>query len=562
MGTIAMEVAMHSHLNQEAGAPKSPNHEDTEKGSLHNGFSSVEHGEVTNDALREMHPTFTPRQVDIISLGSNTGSAIFIGLGKGLSSAGPAGLFLAYLIVCVGVWANVQNLSEMTIAFPGSSNFINYTMRWVDPSLAFGAGVAEWLGWTATFAAEASFFVILIDFWAQGAIPQAALLSIFLVLCLTIFLLPTKYFGWVQYIGSIVKIILFLLLLVLSIALIGGAGPNGRVHTGEYWRELPAFKNGFAGFSNASLLAIWAVGDQVFIGLLGSEAQSPRFSMARAANLVPGRLALMYLASSIMVGLLVPGNDDRLLSGSGATTSPFVIAVQDAGIAGLPHLINAGIVVGIIAIALESIFLPSRVLRTMALERLLPISLAKLDHRGRPRWTLLITAAAATFLTYLALNNGGAEALNWFISITSTSYFINWAVIALASMRFRAAVTAQKLPILDEPYAWKSKLYPLCPLISLTVSIFLLACCLAAAIQPLEGDGFTAYNFFIYMVGLIIIVGAGVVHKLVSRTKWQDPAAADCQSGRHELKAEELRLLDEYYKKSRARRVASYFRVW
>lgn len=34
----------------------------------------------------------------------------------------------------------------MTIAFPTSGNYIDYADRWVDPALAFGAGLAEWIG--------------------------------------------------------------------------------------------------------------------------------------------------------------------------------------------------------------------------------------------------------------------------------------------------------------------------------------------------------------------------------------------------------------------------------
>ena len=55
-------------------------------------------------------------------------------------------MLMAYLIVCSLVWAILQTLSEMTIAFPTSGNFVDYADRWVDPSLAFGAGLAEWLG--------------------------------------------------------------------------------------------------------------------------------------------------------------------------------------------------------------------------------------------------------------------------------------------------------------------------------------------------------------------------------------------------------------------------------
>ena len=55
-------------------------------------------------------------------------------------------MLVAYLIVCFGVWANVQSLIEMTILYPTSGNFVDYAGRWVDPAVAFGAGFAEWLG--------------------------------------------------------------------------------------------------------------------------------------------------------------------------------------------------------------------------------------------------------------------------------------------------------------------------------------------------------------------------------------------------------------------------------
>jgi hypothetical protein len=61
-------------------------------------------------------------------------------------------MFFAYLMVCSGVWANLQSLGEMTIAFPTSGNYVDYAGRWVDPALAFAAGFAEWLGELGTSA--------------------------------------------------------------------------------------------------------------------------------------------------------------------------------------------------------------------------------------------------------------------------------------------------------------------------------------------------------------------------------------------------------------------------
>lgn len=39
---------------------------------------------------------------------------------------------------------------------------------------------------------------------------------------------------------------MFLIIIVTSLAVTLGAGPNGKVHHGDTWTRLPAFKNGFA----------------------------------------------------------------------------------------------------------------------------------------------------------------------------------------------------------------------------------------------------------------------------------------------------------------------------
>lgn len=64
--------------------------------------------------------------------------------------------------------------------------------------------------------------------------------------CLVIFLLPNTVFAWFEYVTSLIKIFLFLIIITLSLALVLGAGPNGYVHHGQTWTELPAFLNGFS----------------------------------------------------------------------------------------------------------------------------------------------------------------------------------------------------------------------------------------------------------------------------------------------------------------------------
>ena len=137
---------------------------------------------------------------------------------------------------------------------------------------------------------------------------------------------------------------------------------------------------------------------------MGGEAENPRFSMGRATNLVPYRVGFIYMACIVFITLLVPSNADQLLGGSGVTASPFVIAIQSVGIPVVSDLVNAGIMCGILAIAAESVYLSSRVLRTMAHQRLLPGWVAKVDSKGRPRRSLYITCGMAVVFTYMNLS--------------------------------------------------------------------------------------------------------------------------------------------------------------
>lgn len=116
------------------------------------------------------HRSITPRQIHMISLGGQIGAGLFISTGKNLRDGGPAGIFLAFAVVCSCVFAVLQTVSEMTIAFPVSGNFIEYADRFVDPALAFAAGMSMWLGWTAIVAAEATFFATIVNYWAQNSI--------------------------------------------------------------------------------------------------------------------------------------------------------------------------------------------------------------------------------------------------------------------------------------------------------------------------------------------------------------------------------------------------------
>lgn len=92
--------------------------------------------------------------------------------------------------------------------------------------------------------------------------------------------------------------------------------------------------DGFKGFCSVFVTAAFAYSGTELVGLAAAETDNPRKTLPRATKQVFWRVAFFYIVSLLLVGFLVPYDDDRLLNGSGATASPFVIAIQDAGIKG------------------------------------------------------------------------------------------------------------------------------------------------------------------------------------------------------------------------------------
>ncbi|CAI7602363.1 unnamed protein product [Penicillium palitans] len=530
--------------------------------SLDDGNSDDNLGEVVplqNNA--GFHRTFTPRQIHVISLGGQIGAGLFISSGANLRDGGPGSLFLGFAVVCSCVWAVLQTVSEMTISFPTSGNFIDYADRFVDPAVAFAAGFSMWIGWTAIIASEATFFSVIVNYWAKGSVPEVVWLTIFLIIMFIMFSLPNIVFGWFEYFTSILKIFALILFIIVGIALIFGAGPHGSLHHGQVWQD-EAFLNGFKGFGNSVLLAILAIGDNTFTGFLAGESKSPRFSVSHAVFLIPIRVSIFYLGSMVLVGILVSPHNTNLLGSSGIAASPFIIAIEQAGIKGLPDLLNVIILFAVMAIAAESFFIASRILQSMAHQGLISPYLAKVDSRGRPRVSLAITGALCITLTYINLSGEGITVFNWLAQIASTGYFMVWFVISITSFRFRAALKAQNDPLFTQTYAWKCSIWPFPPMWLLTCCCFYIACSLYLALYPIGSNTPTAYYFFQYMFGLILIVFSTIAYKLIYRTKLRDPRTVDLQTGRRTLGTEEILELDKYEQMPSWRKFVTFIQLW
>ncbi len=101
--------------------------------------------------------------------------------------------------------------------------------------------------------------------------------------------------------------------------------------------------------------------------MAAAETVNPRKEIPRASKQVVYRIALFYIVNLYHVGLIVPENSP-LYSGEGSESrhSPFVIAIQLAGIKVLPSIFNAVILIAVMSVANSCTFGSTRTIQALA----------------------------------------------------------------------------------------------------------------------------------------------------------------------------------------------------
>jgi len=216
-------------------------------------------------------------------------------------------------------------------------------------------------------------------------------------------------YGEAEFWFSAVKVTTIVGLIILGIILMAGGGPNHDPIGFRYWRNPGPFNhvsiNGGDGIVEGSwgeFLAFWAslvqaafsfIGTEIIATTLG-EAQNPRRTVPRAIKRVFYRLLFFYVFGIFIISVLVPYNNPNLLNGSGnATASPFVIAINNAGIKVLPSIVNAVILLSAWSAGNSDLYAASRTFYALALQGQAPRIFRRCTKRGLPVYCLIITGA-------------------------------------------------------------------------------------------------------------------------------------------------------------------------
>lgn len=135
----------------------------------------------------------------------------------------------------------------------------------------------------------------------------------------------------------------------------------------KFRKDPGAFANGFQGFCSVFVVASFAFGGTELTGLAAAEADNPRKEIPKATRQVVWRICIFYILNLFLIGLIVP-SDSQLYSSGGSESrrSPFVIAIELAGIKALPSVFNAVILISVISVANSCTFASTRTFQALA----------------------------------------------------------------------------------------------------------------------------------------------------------------------------------------------------
>ncbi|POR36526.1 General amino-acid permease GAP1 [Tolypocladium paradoxum] len=478
------------------------------------------------------------RHLQMIAIGGSIGTGLFVASGKALQAGGPASLLIAFTTVGAMLYCTCQALGELAVIFPIAGSFSSWATRFLDPSWGFAMGWNYALQWLTVLPLEIIAASLTIRYWTDQ-LSSAIFVTIFLVVILIINLFGVKGYGEAEFTFSIIKVIAVIGFILLGIVMNCGGKPDGGYIGGTFWYTPGAFNNGFKGLCSVFVTAAFAFTGTELVGLAAAETANPRKSLPTAIKQVFWRITLFYIVALTLVGLLVPYDDSRLLganSSADAKASPFVIAIEEAGIQVLPSVMNVVILIAVLSVGNSAVFGSSRTLVALAKLNQAPKILGYVDKRGRPLVAIAV-AAALGLLAYLADLRLQNSVLDWLLAISGLSTVFTWASICLCHIRFRRAWAYHGRSLSAIPF--NSQVGVLGSYIGLTLNVLVLVAQFWVGAFPIDWETMTTnlvvQNFFLKFMGVPIIITFYLLHKLFYRTSYVRARDMDVDTGRRDF---------------------------
>ncbi|EEU33812.1 uncharacterized protein NECHADRAFT_105757 [Fusarium vanettenii 77-13-4] len=455
-----------------------------------------------------------PRHVQLMAIGGAIGTGLFVGIGSVLQTAGPLSLLLGFVFWSIFfIWPLNLCVAEMSAYLPVRGTIFELASRVIDPAFGFAMGWAYFYASVMLVCTEYSAVATIIQYW-NTSINPAVWIVIAMAFCVIVNVFGVKYYGETEVIASFTKILLLV-------------GNGNAIH--------PYYTTGstgnFLGWWAVVIYAVFSIAGPDMIALSSGEIQNPRRTVPRVAKLIFYRIVGFYVIGVLAVGIICDSTDEKLLSAQssnapGVGASPWVIGIQNLGIAGLPDLINALVLLSGWSCGNAYVYTSTRTL-DISKHGHAPKFLERCTRSGVPIHSVVVVTVLSC-LTFLTVSNSTSTVFFWFVGLTTAGIITVYTGMIVVFIGWHRACKAQGLPGDSLPYR-----APLSPWIAYWVLGFGLVTILFLgwdAFRPFSAEKFvTSYFCPVYFCCLFIF------WKIFKRTKLVRPLEADLVTGKKEI---------------------------
>ena len=514
------------------------------------GFDDMKNEMHEAEPGHELHRDLKARHITMIAIGGALGTGLIIGSGSALATAGPAAIFIAYAFVGIIVYMVMCALGEMATWIPLPDGFSGYASRFCDPALGFAVGWTYFFKYIIVTPNQLTAGALVIQYWIpREKINPGVWITIIFIIILLINLFGVKFFGEFEFWLSSIKIITVIGLILLTLIIALGGGPDHDRRGFRYWKNPGAFKEyaknehiihgaegRFVSWAAVLVTAVFAYLGTELVGVTVGEAQNPRRNIPRAIKLTFYRIMIFYVVSVFFLGMCVAYDDKKLVFASNASTSasasPFVVAIENAGIKVLPQIINAAILLFIFSASNSDLYIATRTLYGMSVNGKAPKFFSKTNRMGVPYFALGFSSLFCA-LAYLNCSANSAKVFGYFVNVVSILGLLTWICILVTHIYFMRALKAQGID--RDTLVYKAPFQPYGSYISLGF------CILIALIK-----NFTAFvfefdktSFITGYIGIPVFLALLFGYKIIMKTKTVLPEEADLYSLRDIIDREE-----------------------
>ncbi|RMJ15764.1 hypothetical protein CDV36_004576 [Fusarium kuroshium] len=475
---------------------------------------------VTATEERSLHRGLAERHLSMLGIAGAIGTGLFLGLGGSVQTGGPLGALLGYATVGLVVCAVQFALGEVAALLPVTGAFVRHAEFLVDPAWGFAIGWNLVYGNVLSVPSEITAICVLFEFWTD--INPSVFIIIFIVLTAAVGLAFIRVFGEVEFWFALLKILLVVFLIILGLVInLGGVPGTPRIGF-RYWKDPGPFVEHIATGNWGKFLGYWSVmTSAVFsfagvesIAMAAAETRNPAKAIPKACKNVFIRIIIFYILAILIVGMLVPSNDERLNDSSGsAAQSPFVIAASAAGIPAIPSVVNAVVITSAWSASNQSLLAGTRVLYGLALKRQAPQIFLRTTSWGTP-YVCVLFFTAFMFLSFMSLSNGAMTVFWWLVDLTAAGVLVSWSAILLNHIRLRLAMKKQGIPITSLPWHNSWTLYS--SIIGLCMCLIIL---FTGGFSVFTRGNWDPVGFVSSYLDIPLVIAAYLIWKFVKKTK-------------------------------------------